>query len=212
MNVLHGIYWLGHASFRIEEGMVLYLDPWKLASPIPADYILITHGHHDHLSTQDVAKLARADTVVVCPATCAQELSNVVAAKQIKTIAPGDALQLGAAKVEAVPSYNTNKPNHPKSAGNLGFIIELAGRRIYHAGDTDLIPEMADIRCDVALLPIGGTYTMNAAEAVQAAERIRPQVVVPMHWGDIVGAQRDVDYLVKHAPKGVQIIALDAER
>jgi len=212
MDVLQGIHWLGHASFRIEEGMTLYLDPWKVTSSVPADCNLGTHAHHDHLSIQDIAKLTSADTIVVCPAACAQAISAVVAASQIKTVAPGDTLQIGQAKIEATPSYNTNKPNHPKSAGNVGYIVELAGRRIYHAGDTDLIPEMMDMRCDVALLPIGGTYTMNADEAAQAAERIRPQVVIPMHWGDIVGSQRDVDRLTQRAPAGVKVVALDPER
>jgi L-ascorbate metabolism protein UlaG (beta-lactamase superfamily) len=110
-----------------------------------------------------------------------------------------------------VPSYNTNKPNHPQSAGNVGYIVEAQGRRIYHAGDTDLISEMASIRCDVALLPMGGKYTMNAEEAAEAAGRMTTKVVVPMHWGDIVGTAEDVERLRKLMPAGVELAVLKPE-
>ena len=92
-----------------------------------------------------------------------------------------------------IPAYNIGKEFHPQSAGGVGFIFTVNDMRIYHAGDTDFIPEMKDVRADVALLPIGGKYTMNAEEAAQAANTIKPQVTVPMHWGAIIGGRRDVD-------------------
>ncbi len=204
--MLEGIHWLGHASFRIDDAVVIYIDPWKLKQAKPADLILVTHAHFDHLSVEDIAKITRPGTVIVCPASCADKLSG-----DVRIMAPGNALRVGAVNIEAVPSYNTNKPNHPKQAGNLGYIVEVGGRRIYHAGDTDLIPEMANMRCDVALLPIGGKYTMDAVEAAQAVERIKPKVVVPMHWGDIVGSAQDVERLKQRVPKGVAVEVLKAE-
>lgn len=204
--MIEGIHWLGHASFRIDDAVVIYIDPWKLKQAKPADLILVTHAHFDHLSAGDIAKITKPGTVIVCPASCADKLSG-----DVRIMAPGDKLRVGEVNIEAVPSYNTNKPNHPKQAGNLGYIVEVGGRRIYHAGDTDLIPEMANMRCDVALLPIGGKYTMDASEAAQAVERIKPKAVVPMHWGDLVGSAQDVERFKQRVPKGVSVEVLKAE-
>ena len=205
--MLEGIHWLGHASFRIDDQMVIYIDPWKLGTAVPADLVLVTHGHRDHLSAADIARIAHQGTVIVCPPACADQLSG-----DVREISPGESLRIGEAIIEAVPSYNTNKPNHPREAGNVGYIVEVGGRRIYHAGDTDLIPEMAQFRCDVALLPMGGTYTMDAKQAAQAAMRIGPQIVIPMHWGDIVGSLADVDALTQQLPQEIQLVVLEPER
>ena len=204
---LQGIHWLGHASFRLEGTLTVYIDPWKLKGTLPADLILITHAHHDHLSVEDIARIAHGKTVIVCPPSCVGQLAG-----DVRMVKPGDMVRLEGVTVEAVPAYNTNKPNHPKTAGNVGYIVEMDGRRVYHAGDTDLIPEMAGLCCDVALLPIGGTYTMNADEAAEAVQRIMPRVVVPMHWGDIVGSERDVKRFQKRLAemaelKGVEVAA-----
>ena len=203
--MLEGIHWLGHASFRIDAGdQIVYIDPWKLPpNQPPADLILITHGHHDHLSVEDVRQIAKADTIIVCPTSCMSELSG-----DVRGVAPGDQLKIGDIDIEAVESYNTDKPNHPRSARNVGFVVTVGERRIYHAGDTDVIPEMDDIRCDVAMLPMGGTYTMDARQAAEAAAHIRPKVVIPMHWGGIVGTQEDVDLLTKIAPEGIKVVAM----
>ncbi|MHB0857350.1 MAG: MBL fold metallo-hydrolase [Anaerolineae bacterium] len=204
--MLDSVHWLGHASFRIEGTRMVYIDPWKLKDPVLADLVLITHGHHDHLSPKDIARIQTDATVLVCPSSCAEHLEG-----DVRIIAPGETLDIGPVRVEAVPSYNTNKPNHPRAAGNVGYILEMDGRRIYHAGDTDYIAEMASIRCDVALLPVGGTYTMDAAEAVEAVRHINPRVVVPMHWGAIVGSSKDIDELRKKLPPEYALAVLEAE-
>lgn len=205
--MLEGIHWLGHASVRIDDEVVIYIDPWKVAEDKPADLILVTHGHRDHLSLEDIDRLSTPETVIVCPASCAGDISG-----DVRTISVGDSLQIEQVLIEAVPSYNVDKPNHPRVAGNVGYVIEVGGRRIYHAGDTDLIPEMADISCDVALLPAGGTYTMDADEAAQALARIEPQVAVPIHWGDIVGSEEDAQRFKEQAPEGIDVVVLEAER
>ncbi len=204
--MLEGIHWLGHASVRIDDKVVIYIDPWKVAESKPADLILVTHGHRDHLSLEDIDRLSTPDTVIVCPASCAEDLSG-----DVRTISVGDSMQIGQVSVEAVSSYNVDKPNHPRVAGNVGYIVDVGGRRIYHAGDTDLIPEMDDIHCDVALLPAGGTYTMDADEAAQALSRIETQVAVPIHWGEIVGSEEDAQRFKDQAPKGVEVVVLEVE-
>lgn len=199
--MIEGISWLGHASFRITVGdMVIYIDPWKLQQPKDADLVLVTHGHRDHLSVVDIAKVANSSTVIVCPSCCRASLAG-----RVERVQPGDTVTVKGVSIEAVPSYNVDKPHHPREQGNVGYVIELGGRRIYHAGDTDLIPEIADIRCDVALLPAGGKYTMNAAEAAEALELIKPKVAIPMHWGDIVGTREDAERFKSLAPPGVQV-------
>jgi len=116
------IHWLGHASFRIDSTQTIYIDPWKLKGKKPADLILVTHDHGDHLSPDDIAKISQPGTVVVCPASCAQAISG-----DVRVIAPGESLRVGDVLVEAVPSYNVDKPNHPKAAGNVGYILEVVG-------------------------------------------------------------------------------------
>ncbi|MFQ6001401.1 MAG: MBL fold metallo-hydrolase [Anaerolineae bacterium] len=186
--MIEKISWLGHASFKIEDDKVVYIDPWKLGRAESADIILVTHSHYDHCSPQDVARLQKEGTVIITVADCAGKFRG-----DVRVLKPGDSLKIDRVTIEAVPAYNTDKPNHPKAAGWVGFIIEMGGSRIYHAGDTDLIPEMDEIKADIALLPVGGTYTMTAEEAAQAAERINPQVAIPMHYGEIVGSRADAE-------------------
>ncbi|MFQ6112853.1 MAG: MBL fold metallo-hydrolase, partial [bacterium] len=142
------ITWLGHDSFKIKGERTIYIDPWKLKDGEQADIILITHDHYDHFSQEDIGKIRTDDTVVVANKTVAKSL-----AEPVRTVAPGDKLSVEGVGIEAVAAYNINKQFHPKSAGGLGFIIEMSEERIYQAGDTDLIPEMESIECDIALLP-----------------------------------------------------------
>ncbi|HUT16321.1 MAG TPA: MBL fold metallo-hydrolase [Anaerolineae bacterium] len=187
---LEGITWLGHASFKISapEG-VIYIDPWRLKDPEPADLILITHEHHDHFSADDVEKTRDADTAFVVTAAVAAQLQG-----DVRTVKAGDTVEVKGVAIEVVPAYNLRKHFHPQSAGGIGFILIVRGRRVYHAGDTDAIPEMADIQADVVLLPVGGKYTMDASEAARVANAIKPKMAVPMHWGaGVIGTRADAE-------------------
>jgi L-ascorbate metabolism protein UlaG (beta-lactamase superfamily) len=189
-SLMQGIKWLGHASFLIEDGVRIYIDPFRLPDGLQkADIVLITHDHSDHFSPDDLAKILKPSTVVVSTAQVVGSLPKTV--KHTTAMAPGDTVTVEGVRIEAVPAYNIGKDYHPKNKGYLGFIVTYGGRRIYHAGDTDLIPEMKTIKADVALLPAGGKYTMDAKEAARAANLIKPGVAVPMHWGTIVGTEKD---------------------
>ena len=186
------LHWLGHDSFRLEGPPVIYFDPWKLRDPQPmADLVLVSHEHHDHCSPEDVQKVSGPDTVVVAAATAAERLPGA------RAVRPGDRLTVAGVEIEAVRAYNVNKfrspgmPFHPKEAEHVGFVVTVEGVRVYHTGDTDPIPEMADVACDVALLPVSGTYVMTVEEAVEAARTLKPQIVVPMHYGSGIGTAND---------------------
>ena len=197
--MLDNIHWLGHDSFRIDAAKTVYIDPWQLKENAPpADLVLITHEHGDHCSPSDVAKIAGSETVIVTNAASAAKLKGQTG--QVRVVKPGDHLSINGIRLEAVPAYNLNKfrspgkPFHPKEAGHVGFIITLGDQRIYHAGDTDNIPEMSDFEADIALLPVSGTYVMTAEEAADAARRISPQTAIPMHYGaGVVGTRADAE-------------------
>lgn len=187
-TLLAGLHWHGHDTFHLDGPPRIWLDPWKVQGrPAPADLVLVSHDHFDHFSAEDVAKLRGPRTVVAGPPVVAEKLPGSV------TLRPGERAEVAGVSVEAVPAYNVNKfrapgqPFHPRSAGHVGYVVTVGGVRLYFAGDTDLVPEMADLRCDVALLPVSGTYVMTLDEALEAARVLAPQVVVPMHYGDIVG-------------------------
>jgi L-ascorbate metabolism protein UlaG (beta-lactamase superfamily) len=197
------IKWLGHASFRIEGSKsIVYIDPWKLKTAVPADVVCITHSHFDHLSEEDVAKIRKPTTVIIGPADCKAGFGAA-----FKEIVAGGSHAAGDITVEAVPAYNTDKEFHPRKNNWVGFIVTVDGVRIYHTGDTDMIPEMGDLKVDVALLPVGGTYTMTVQQAAEAAGKIKPKVAVPMHCGDIVGTLNDRDTF--KATADVPVVILD---
>jgi L-ascorbate metabolism protein UlaG (beta-lactamase superfamily) len=193
-SLIEGIRWLGHASFLIENDRNIYIDPYdvsaEVAKDLPrADIILVTHDHRDHFCPESIKRLSDPSTILVSIEVLTEDLPDAI--KHFRTVSPGDTLTVQGIGIEAVPAYNIGKDFHPKDKGYLGFIIHLARRTVYHAGDTDLIPEMGHIVADVALLPVGGKYTMDAVEAAEAADILRPQVAIPMHWGKIVGTSED---------------------
>ena len=180
------IQWLGHAGFLLEgEGKKIYIDPFRIAQEPAfddrADILLITHEHYDHCSPDDIRKVRKSDTTTLIPENCSLEFKG-----DARRVAEGDiladGLEIKGTRIEVVPAYNIDKPYHPRGLG-VGYIVELEGLRIYHAGDSDFIPEIEAINADIALLPIGGTYTMNEEEAANAAAVISPGFTIPMHYG-----------------------------
>jgi L-ascorbate metabolism protein UlaG (beta-lactamase superfamily) len=179
---------------RAELGNI-YVDPFQMReSPKDADFILITHDHYDHFSPEDIRKVAGKDCVLIVPEKMegkAKEVGDCVRA--VRTVAPGASYEIEGLKLETLPAYNALKPFHPKSAGWVGYVLELEGQRIYIAGDTDATKEAEAVKCDVALVPIGGTYTMNAKKAAELINRIRPACAIPTHYGGIVGSAEDAE-------------------
>ncbi|MEM0372473.1 MAG: metal-dependent hydrolase [archaeon] len=182
------VEWLGHASFLIKGKENVYIDPFVLRSGAPkADVILVTHDHYDHCDAQKIESLRKEGTVIISTPSVARKIRGV------ETIALGETKTAAGVRVKAVPAYNPSKKFHPKNTG-FGFVFEVDGTKFYHAGDTDFIPEMSALekeRIDVALLPIGGTYTMDAREAAAAAALIKPRYVIPMHYGTIPNTEAD---------------------
>ena len=180
------IAWLGHDAFRIDADKTIYFDPYEISGGPGADLILISHDHFDHCSPEDVAKIRQEGSILITEKDSAAKLTG-----DVRILAPGESLELDGVKVEAVPAYNRDKEFHPQKNQWLGFIVEMEGVRIYHAGDTDRIPEMKDFQVDIALLPVSGTYVMTADQAVEAALDIGPKLAIPMHYGAIVGGEED---------------------
>jgi L-ascorbate metabolism protein UlaG (beta-lactamase superfamily) len=207
------ITWLGHDGFKLKKGKVIYIDPYQLKSAAePADVVCVTHEHFDHLSVDDLTKVVTPHTTIVTIAAC-QEAAAGLRPNAVRVVKPGDRVQLEGVSIDAVPAYNTSKfrapgkPFHPQADGKVGFVIGLGGIRIYHAGDTDEIPEMATIAgVDVALVPVSGTYVMTAAEAIKACQAIRPKLAIPMHYGAIVGAAADAEAFKKGATCRVEVL------
>lgn len=180
------LYWLGHAGFKLDaDGKIIYLDPWKVKKD-QADLILITHSHFDHLSLDDVRRVQTEETTVVATKDSASRLSG-----DVRIVSAGESIEVKGVGIEAVPSYNIGKSYHPKSSGWVGYIVTVGGVRIYHAGDADALEEMKKLKVDVALLPVGGTYTMTPDEAAGIANQFKPRISIPMHWGSIVGSESD---------------------
>lgn len=194
------INWLGHASFKIKNFKVIYIDPFKIKQEEKADIILITHEHFDHLSLEDIGKIITKSTIIIASNQCKDLLSKLGSkVKEIIYANPDEIIDLYGIKIEIVPAYNVNKfrspgnPFHPKPDKKLGYVLTINNVRIYHAGDTDLIPEMNNLKnIDIALLPISGTYVMDFKEAAEAVKIIRPKMAVPMHVGSIIGTTKDM--------------------
>lgn len=200
------------SSIKIEGSKTIYIDPYKRGkAPHDADLILITHAHYDHFDEPSLRNSAGEDTVIVCPASMNNDVSRLgIGSGEAETMEAGDEIELSGSaegiKVEAVPAYNTNKNFHPKANGWLGYIITMDGVRYYTAGDTDALSELEDVDCDIAFVPVGGTYTMTATEAAGLVNKIRPQYAVPIHYGTIVGRAADADTFGNALDDGITLV------
>ena len=187
-----------HSSIRIESRMGnIYLDPFRMEeAPHDAAYILITHNHYDHFSPEDIGKAGKRDTVLIVPdrmeAKARKEAGSV---GKICTVKPGTYHEFDGLELETVPAYNNLKPFHPRSAEWVGYILRL----------DDVTKENKQVQCDIALVPIGGTYTMNAKKAAELVNSIRPSVAIPTHYGSIVGKKEDADEFRENVKEPVRV-------
>jgi L-ascorbate metabolism protein UlaG (beta-lactamase superfamily) len=206
-TVLEPITWFRQAALRWSDGeRTIYLDPWGTGEGAPsADLILITHAHSDHFRLDEIAELRKEGTKLVAPHDVAAELTG-----DVTPVAPGEFHEVAGVKFTTVPAYNTRPEAlgfHPKANRWVGYVLELGGVTYYHAGDTDHAPELDDVKADVAFLPVGGHFTMDALEAGGLAQAIAPRVAVPMHFGFVVGSASDGErFREAAAPVTVEIL------
>ena len=195
-------------SIRIDSSIgKIYIDPFRMnEAPKDADYILVTHDHFDHFNPEDIPKVSKDDAILVVPENMKEKAKDVsgVVGKTV-TIKPGESLMVGKLSIETIPSYNIGKPFHPKEAGWVGYILNVDGKRIFIAGDTDATDEAKKVKCYTAIVPIGGKYTMDAKEAAELVNIIRPATAIPVHFGGVVGSPEDADVFAKFVDSQIEV-------
>ena len=197
--MLENIEVLYHSSIRISKNKVIYIDPFKIDKDYnDADIVFITHDHFDHYSEEDIDKVINENTTIIIP----KELLTKILRKGINknaviTVESNKEYMVQGIKFETIPAYNTDKTFHPKENDWVGYIITLDGIRYYIAGDTDITEENRKVKCDVAFVPVGGTYTMDFKEAAQLINEIQPKIAVPIHYGSVVGTKQDATDFIK---------------
>ena len=194
------------SSIRIGGSAVLYFDPFQIKGEThDADIIFITHDHYDHFDPDSIRKIRKEGTVIAAPSGMKQELQKAAGDCALVLMAPGDEQIISGIQIQAVPAYNRLKPFHPKRNGWVGYTVLMDGVRYYVAGDTDAVRELSSVECDVAMVPVGGTYTMTAKEAAKLINEIRPQVAIPTHYGSIVGKPEDGDVFRKYVDPEITV-------
>ena len=209
--------WLGHSGFLIKNHKVVYIDPYNLKEEQPkADFILITHSHYDHCSIADIKNLLKPGTKILLTADSQSKMTRFDIPLDIQIVHPNQEMNFGDLKISTVPAYNLDNPAHPKNEEWVGYLVRMNDICIYHAGDSDFIPEMQKLtgynqpgKKFIALLPVGGRFTMNAEDAAEAAKLIKPFLAIPMHYGSIIGERKDAEEFVtlcKEAGINAQIL------
>ena len=199
MVMIENITVNAQSSIRIlDSNRVIYADPFKIRKDThDADFILLTHDHFDHFSPEDILKVAKIDTILVVPGTMMGKARTVASSVgDIRMVKPGESGDIDGLEYETIPAYNVGKSFHKKSAGWVSYILTLGGKRIYIAGDTDKNPDNEKVKCDIAMVPIGGTFTMDASEAAELINVIQPEVAIPIHYGDGAGSKSDVKVFI----------------
>ena len=196
--MLENIEVLYHSSIRINKEKTIYIDPFKIDRNYnDADIVFITHDHYDHYSEEDIDKVINENTTIIIPEELLTKLlKKGINKNAIITVEPNEKYVVQGIKFETIPAYNTNKTFHPKKNGWVGYIIIINGIRYYIAGDTDITEENKKVKCDVAFVPVGGTYAMDFKEAASLINEIKPKIAIPIHYGSIVGTEQDaIDFI-----------------
>ncbi|RLI61201.1 MAG: MBL fold metallo-hydrolase [Promethearchaeia archaeon] len=214
------IKWLGHDSFLIQgKGLNIYLDPYEITNTqLPkADIVITSHEHFDHCHPDSINLVSTPDTVLVGPPITYDTLNNQIKQKkEVVSLKPHEKVTVKGLLISAIPAYNTHRfrslgnPFHPKESGHIGTILHIDDISIYHAGDTDKIPEMENLQSNIALLPVSGTYVMDVAECAEAVKVIKPEIVIPMHVGRGIGSLEDRIKLKNKLPD-VRVVVLEME-
>ncbi len=195
MNILNGIEVFCHNSIKIKKDVTIYIDPYKIEKEYnDADYVFCTHEHYDHFSPEDIKKVVKENTIIITvPNTLAETIKIQPDRSKIILVGPNESYDLKNIKFETTVAYNIKKLFHQKSKEWVGYVITIKGERFYIAGDTDDLPELENIKCDVAFVPIGGMYTMNHNEAANLINEIHPKIAIPTHYGLIIGSKEDAE-------------------
>ncbi len=198
--MLENVQVLFHSSIKITEGKVIYIDPYGIDKNYnDADIIFITHDHYDHYSEEDIDKVIKENTSIVAPEELFTKLIRKgINPNAITTVEPNEKYMVQGIKFETIPAYNTNKTFHPKENDWVGYIIDIKGVKYYISGDTDITEESKKVKCNVAFVPVGGTYTMDAKEAAQLINIIKPEIAIPIHYGSVVGTNEDAEEFIKN--------------
>lgn len=200
------------SSIKITSDKIIYFDPYKIEEEVhDADLIFITHDHYDHYDVESIKNIMKDTTKIIIPDKMAPTVLMTFNSKNVIGVLPNNNYELEGIPVETIPSYNTNKEYHPKNNNWVGYILTLNNETIYVAGDTDITDENKQVKCDIALIPIGGTYTMTAKEAAELVNIIKPKTVIPTHYITIVGSKKDEEEFISLIDKNIEIITLIEE-
>ncbi len=191
--MLKNIQWLGHSTIKILSDKIIYIDPFNIKENFnDADIIFITHNHYDHFSKEDIKKCVSLNTKIVITEDLYDEVLQFgFNDNKILPILPNNNYKIDGITFSTVPAYNIDKQFHPKENNWVGYILNIKKTTYYIAGDTDITDEARKVKCDIAFLPVGGTYTMDYKEASDLANKIKPKIVIPIHYGSIVGTKED---------------------
>lgn len=191
-----------HSSIRIGSDKVIYFDPYLIDSEThDADIIFITHEHFDHFSVDDIKKVEKEDTVYVIP----DNMYDMLGGENVYVLRPNEKITIEGHEVITLPSYNVGKPFHPKDKGNLAYIVTIEGKRVFVAGDCDMNEDNSRIRVDIAFVPVGGKYTMDYREAAALVNRIRPELAIPVHYGEVAGDRKDGERFRELVDKDIKV-------
>ena len=203
--MLENIQVLYHSSIKINIEKVIYIDPFKIEDNCyDADIIFITHSHYDHYSEEDIKKVIKENTKIIVTSDLKEKAKSITNGENLIVVQPNEKYCVEGINFETIPAYNTNKQFHPKQNNWVGYVIELNGLKYYIAGDTDITDEKKTVKCDVAFVPVGGTYTMTAKEAADLVNIIKPKIAVPIHYGSVIGTKQDAIDFVDLLDEGIE--------